>query len=203
MYVDLFEFQKVYDPVTQCCVSSCPTMTGLDVTVTPAVCVVCDQTLGLQYDPASGSCICKSTYYSDPNLQFQCFPCQTSLCSTCSASATTKCLTCVTGGILNSLTQTCSCATGFYQINNTCTTCPAKCASCSVSTVCTLCADKNRDILNNCSCITGYYDSGIDICQKCNPSCATCANLTTCLTCDPRKFRQLIGGVCGCQNGFY
>lgn len=79
--MNVFEFSSVYDPVTQCCVSKCPPETGLDVSVTPVACVVCDASRGLAYDPATASCKCADGNYFNDNLGFQCFPCETKLCS--------------------------------------------------------------------------------------------------------------------------
>ncbi len=81
--------------------------------------------------------------------------------------------------------------------------CPAKCGSCSVSSSCNTCADVNRDSNNNCSCIAGYYDAGVDKCETCNPSCATCSSAISCTSCDARKFRVLNNTLCVCQDGFF
>ena len=63
LLVELFEFQQIYDPSTQCCVSQCPAQNGLDVSVTPAACVACDSSKGLTFDPATSSCSCSSGFY--------------------------------------------------------------------------------------------------------------------------------------------
>ncbi len=73
--MNMFEFYQVYDPVSQCCVPKCPTQTGLDVSVTPAACVVCDMSKGLVYDAATASCRCAEGFYFNEVLGFQCFPC--------------------------------------------------------------------------------------------------------------------------------
>jgi hypothetical protein len=73
--MNIFEFSSVYDPVAQCCVPKCPPETGLDVSVTPVACVVCDSSRGLAYDPSTASCKCADGNYINDNLGFQCFPC--------------------------------------------------------------------------------------------------------------------------------
>ena len=201
--MNVFEFSSIYDPVTQCCVPKCPPGTGLDVSVTPVACVVCDESRGLAYDPSTASCKCADGNYLNDNLGFQCFPCETKLCSVCTAAKPGVCKSCITGASLNIFDNTCSCSSGFYEINGTCTKCPAKCATCTVSSSCDSCADSNRNINNNCSCITGFYDTGVEKCVACNPSCVSCENGTTCSSCDARKFRTLQSGLCICQQGYF
>ena len=199
----MFEFQQVYDPTTQCCVSKCPAQSGLDVSVTPAACVTCDISKGLTYDPATASCKCADGFYLSDKLGFQCFPCETKLCAVCNPTNPKICSTCLVGASLNFFDNTCACSDGFYENNGTCNKCAAKCATCKVASTCDTCADVNRDINNNCSCIAGYYDAGVDKCALCNPSCATCSSATACVTCDARKFRALKDSVCVCQDGYF
>jgi hypothetical protein len=203
LIIDLFEFQQVYDPSTQCCVSKCPAQAGLDVTVTPAACVACDISKGLTYDPATASCKCADGFYLSDKLGFQCFPCETKLCAVCQPNNPKICSNCLSGASLNFFDNTCACSDGFYENNGTCNKCAAKCATCKVSSSCDTCADVNRDLNNNCSCIAGFYDAGVDKCATCNPSCATCSSATACVTCDARKFRALKDSVCVCQDGYF
>jgi len=72
-----------------------------------------------------------------------------------------------------------------------------------VASTCNVCADTNRDSNNNCTCIAGFYDAGVDKCATCNPSCATCSSATSCTSCDARKFRVLNNTLCVCQNGYF
>ena len=201
--VDLFEFTEVYDPVTQCCVSKCPNSSGLDVTVTPSVCVACDFSKGLSFNPSTSSCKCADGFYLNPALQFQCFPCQAKLCAVCDAVNTGVCRTCMIGASLNPIDNTCSCQTGFYESNGACVACPARCAACKSGLVCDSCSDTKRDLTNNCACVASFFDAGIDKCQSCNPGCATCTSSASCLTCDAKKFRVVKGGACICDDGFF
>jgi hypothetical protein len=73
--INLYEFQQVYDPSTQCCTSSCPAQNGLDVLVTPAACVACDTSKGLAFNPSTSSCKCADGFYQNTALLYQCFPC--------------------------------------------------------------------------------------------------------------------------------
>lgn len=201
--INLFEFSTVYDPSTQCCVPKCPPQNGLDVSVTPVACVACDVSKGLAYDPSTASCKCADGNYINSVLGFQCFPCETKLCATCDAAKTTICSSCIYGATLDAYTSLCSCSFSFYENNGTCKKCPSKCSTCTVSTSCDTCADSNRNINNNCSCIDGFYDAGIDKCAICNPSCATCSGSTSCLTCDARKFRTIKDSLCVCRDGYF
>lgn len=203
MIVDLYEFQLVYDPITECCVGSCPVNTGLNVNNAPATCVKCDTSKGLYYNPSTSSCSCITGYYLDANLQFQCFPCQGPFCATCDPTATTKCLTCITGALLNTLNSSCACTTGYFVNGSICSPCPAKCATCASSTTCTVCSDATRDPNNNCSCLRGFYDAGVAQCAPCSPSCYSCNNSQTCIQCDPRLRRIISDNVCICANGYY
>ena len=99
--------------------------------------------------------------------------------------------------------STCSCSDGFFENNGTCTKCPTRCSTCSVASSCNACADIRRDIANNCSCIAGFYDAGVDKCATCSSSCATCSSATTCTSCDARKFRTLNNTLCVCQEGYF
>ena len=203
MIVDLYEFQYVYDPVTECCVDRCPANTGLNVLNAPATCVLCDTAKGLFYNPSTATCDCITGYYLDAKLQFQCFPCQGPLCATCDAITTTKCLTCLNGAALNSLNSSCACTNGFFTNGSICSACPVKCLTCAASTSCTTCSDPTRDPSNNCSCIRGFFDAGVAQCAPCSASCFSCNNSQTCTQCDPRLSRVISGNVCVCADGFY
>jgi hypothetical protein len=201
--LNLFEFVTVYDPVTQCCVSRCPPKTGLDVSVTPVACVVCDASKGLTFDSSTSSCNCAEGNYLNDNLGFQCFPCEAKLCSTCTAAKPTVCSSCITGAMMSRFDNSCSCSSGFFETNGTCRKCPARCATCTIPSTCDTCADTNRNINNNCLCNVGFYDAGVDKCVACNSNCVTCENRTTCSSCDSRRFRTLQSGLCLCQRGYF
>lgn len=193
----------MYDPVAECCVTACPSNTGLNVLVAPAVCVYCDASVGLVYNPADNNCTCISGYFLNPVLQSQCFPCQAPLCDVCQTANSVQCITCINGATFNPLNNSCSCSAGFYQVNNTCVACPASCATCLTGSSCLTCSDPTRIFASNCSCMIGYYDAGVAVCAKCSPSCATCNSSQTCLSCDARLFRTISGGACICANGYY
>lgn len=54
------------------------------MSVTPVACVSCDISKGLAFDPSTSSCKCADGFYYNSALGFQCFPCETKLCATCS-----------------------------------------------------------------------------------------------------------------------
>ena len=203
LIVDFFEFQSVYDPVTQCCSGSCPAQTGVDVSVTPPACVPCDASMGLSYDPATSACKCADSFYISSNMLYQCYPCETKLCATCNPTKPTFCQACIGGASLSNFDNTCACSDGFFENNGTCTKCATRCSTCSVASTCNTCGDVRRDTVNNCSCIAGFYDAGVDKCATCSPSCATCSGATTCTSCEATKFRSLNNTLCVCQEGYF
>lgn len=183
--------------------SKCPSNTGLDVSVTPVQCVTCDLSKGLYFDASRSACLCAEGFYLNSALGSMCFACETKLCSRCDSNRPSKCLSCISGASLNIFDKSCSCQVGFFENNGACTKCPSKCSSCSIGSVCDTCSDKNRDFNNNCSCIAGFYDAGVDKCASCNPTCVTCLNSMSCSTCDERKFRTFKDNLCVCLDGYF
>ncbi len=154
----------MYDPITQCCISECPARSGLDVSVTPPSCLSCDSSKGLVYDASTSSCKCRSGFYINSLLQSQCFPCTAALCSVCNSNNAANCTTCINGGLLDTVKNNCTCNKGYYQVDNSCPQCPHRCGTCSVQSTCETCSDSRRNINNNCSCIVGFFDAGVDKC---------------------------------------
>ena len=204
-YILVSQYLKAYDPSTGCCVSSCPDQTGLDVSLVLPFCVSCNTQAGLFYNPNNGTCTCLAGYYLDPSTTFQCFPCSALFCDICEATDPTKCTTCATGAILNTVTFTCTCGDGYFVNGTVCQKCPYKCQTCSSPDgSCVTCVDsQRRDLAQGCACISGYYDSGSVNCSACMSSCLTCNDGSTCASCDATKFRMLSGTICTCMNGYY
>lgn len=204
-YVALSQYLKAYDPSTGCCVTSCPTNTGLDTTIRPPTCVACNTQAGLFFNPNEGGCTCLPGFYLDSTKTFQCYKCSALYCSICNATRPEQCLTCVTGAVLG-VGNTCTCGTGYFVNGTTCQQCPYQCQTCSSPNgACTSCVNAiRRDITQNCKCIAGFYDSGAINCTSCNPTCQTCTNGSSCTSCSAAAFRNLTtAGMCACMNGYY
>lgn len=204
-YVVLSQYLQAYDPSTGCCVSSCPANTGLDTTQIVPTCVYCNTQAGLWYNPNNGTCTCLPGYYLDSTKTFQCYACSALYCSVCNPTNPAQCTTCVTGGLLNNVTFTCTCSAGYFVNGTTCQQCPYKCQTCAASTgTCSSCVDPlRRDITQNCACTTGFYDSGSVNCTACSATCLTCNNGSACTSCNATLNRTLVGGICACKGGFY
>jgi len=204
-YVAVSQYTQAYDPNTGCCVSSCPPNTGLDTTISPPTCVACDTQAGLFYNPNNGTCTCLPGFYLDSTKTFQCYACSALYCSVCNPLNPAQCTTCATGAVLNNATFTCTCSAGYFVNGSTCQQCPYNCQTCNSPTAtCNSCVDATRrDITQNCRCISGFFDSGAVNCTACSSTCLTCTNGSACTTCNATLFRNLTGGVCGCQNGYY
>ena len=204
-YVAVSQYTQAYDPNTGCCVSSCPPNTGLDTTISPPTCVACDTKAGLFYNPNNGTCTCLPGFYLDSSKTFQCYACSALYCSVCNPSNPAQCTTCATGAVLNNVTFTCTCSAGYFVNGSTCQQCPYNCQTCSSPTgACTSCVDATRrDITQNCRCISRFFDSGAVNCTACSSTCLTCTNGSACTSCNATLFRNLTGGVCACQNGYY
>ena len=204
-YIKAFQYSNAYDPTTGCCPTSCPQQTGLDVQIDPPVCVYCNTNAGLIYNPDNGTCTCQPGFYLDASKTFQCFPCSALYCDICNPADPAKCFTCMTGGVLDNITQQCTCGTGYFVNGTSCQQCPYKCQSCSSPNgACTSCVDPlRRDINQDCACITGFFDDGSANCTTCSSTCLTCNSSTTCSTCDPALLRNLTGTICTCMTGYY
>lgn len=201
----LSQYFRAYNPQTGCCVSSCPANTGLSVVIDPPTCVACDTQSGLFFNPSVGTCTCLKGYYLDAIKTFQCYPCTALYCDVCSATTPAICTTCTTGAVLNTISSTCSCTTGYYATGTTCTVCPIACQTCSAPTgTCLSCVNADlRDLSKNCQCIDGYFHNNEVNCVKCSSTCATCQSASACLTCPINSNRVLQGNVCSCIPGYY
>lgn len=204
-FIRMFQYVAAYDPTTGCCPSQCPALTGLDVSNDPPVCIYCNANAGLVYNPNNGTCTCQSGFYLDSSRTFQCFACSALYCATCNPSSPAQCYTCVTGATLDNVSLTCTCGSGYFVNGTSCQQCPTQCQNCSSPTgACTSCVDPlRRDINNNCSCVTGYFDNGAVNCTACSSTCLTCTNGSACTSCSAALHRMLTGGVCSCAAGYY
>jgi hypothetical protein len=204
------QYSSAYDPKTDCCVTTCPANSGVNlgtpgtVPPPPPTCIQC--TAGLVYNSVTKSCQCQTGYYpvtQDRTNQTQCFPCFAQLCQTCTAAIRTVCATCVTGAAFDS-NSVCNCLTGFYQNGALCTACPVKCLTCTTGSVCSACSDNTtRSFNDSCNCLTGFFDAGVAVCSTCPTLCKTCSSATNCTTCFDENNRTLINGQCVCKTGFY
>lgn len=204
-YLKLTQYNRAYDPTTGCCVTGCPALTGVDVQLDPPVCIYCNTNAGLVYNPNNGTCTCNSGFYLDTTKTFQCYACTALYCSICTPTAPAQCTTCVVGAVLNNVSLTCTCGSGYFVNGTTCQQCPYQCQNCtSPNGGCSACVDSlRRDITQNCKCITGFFDSGAVNCSTCSSTCLTCTNASACTSCDATKFRNLTGTLCTCINGYY
>ena len=200
------QYNKAYDPTTGCCVSGCPSLTGVDVQNDPPVCIYCNTNAGLIYNPNNGTCTCNSGFYLDSTKTYQCYACTALYCSICNPANPAQCTTCVVGANINNVSQTCTCGNGYYVQGTQCVKCPYQCQNCtSPNGACIACVDSiRRDRTQNCKCITGFFDSGALNCTACSPTCLTCTNSSACTSCDATKFRNLTSGtLCTCIDGYY
>ena len=200
-----FQYSNSYDPSTGCCPTECPTQTGLDVQIDPPSCIYCNTAANLVYNATSGSCGCNVGFYLDASKTFACFPCSALYCDVCMPSDPTKCLTCSVGATHDNTTLQCTCGAGYFVNGTTCQACPYQCQTCNSPTgTCATCVDSaNRDINQNCACVTGMFDSGSVNCTSCSSTCLNCTSASTCAACDAAKFRVLNGTVCNCMAGYY
>ena len=205
VYCRAFQYSNSYDPSTGCCPTECPAQTGLDVQIDPPSCIYCNTAANLVYNATSGSCGCNVGFYLDASKTFACFPCSALYCDVCMPSDPTKCLTCSVGATHDNTTLQCTCGTGYFVNGTTCQACPYQCQTCNSPTgTCASCVDStNRDINQNCACVTGMFDSGSVNCTSCSSTCLNCTTASTCAACDAAKFRVLNGTVCNCMAGYY
>lgn len=100
-----------------------------------------------------------------------------------------------------------SCATNFYY--NTlriCTVCNPICLTCnSTATTCLTCNTTYHRSLtsNNCTCATGYYDTGVLNCSSCTKifNCLVCSSATHCTGCSGVFIPNTAGKACVCPTG--
>lgn len=130
---------------------------------------------------------CGNYYYPDSSNNYQsCLGCHVT-CQTCTSGGVSDCLTCDTTRNLN--TGVCTCKSGYYEANlNACPSCATTCSTCNIAAAnCTACRTvDNRELIygtsganDQCLCKTGFYDSGITVCQTCTATCFKCNNTAT------------------------
>ncbi|KAL4497906.1 hypothetical protein ABPG72_014763 [Tetrahymena utriculariae] len=149
-------------------------------------------------------CKCRSGYYSSPEQQ--CFQCH-SICKSCNGPTVHDCLNCLDieqNKIFDTLTSSCKCKEGYFELNSQCQKCASSCKACSGGgfNQCTSCYDNQNKIIQNgqCICQDGFYlQSGQ--CLKCHISCKTCIGErdNQCKSCNEPK--QLKGNQCLCEIG--
>ena len=181
------QYSLVYNPASDCCVTQCPTNSGINLGIaipTLPSCVTCNA--GLVYNSVTGQCQCQTGFYSvlaANTNQTQCFPCFAQLCQTCGSTTNTVCSTCVSGAAFNS-NNICNCLAGYFQNGSLCNACPYKCANCTNANVCTTCSDATtRSFIDSCNCLIGFYDAGVAVCAACPTLCRTCSSATNCTSC--------------------
>lgn len=219
-----------YDPTTTSCVTSCPSGTYKNkysstcelcqspcnqCSGTPTYCVSCVSSSSLQYFYL-GVC-----YAACPNATFasgfNCAACDqiTSLCLTCSGSATT-CTSCMGSNFLSGSTCVASCSGSLSVADMVHMTCVASCPSylLAVSSTCVFCSNGtyfyNNACQSNCSIngsSTYYADETYHACMQCNSQCKTCdgpyaENCTSCLSSgNPYLLLKMCWSIC--PKGFY
>lgn len=126
-------------------------------------------------------------------------------------------MSCTLGLVYNSITGSCQCQTGYYNVTQTsstgaligttqCYPCFAPlCQSCNqtTSTICNSCVS-GAAVNNNsvCACLSGYYQAGA-LCNACPYQCATCNVGTVCNTCADNTTRDTNSTTCACLTGFF
>ncbi len=186
----LLEVSSVFDSVNQCCASSCPSGTGLNVKANPYTCVSCNSSSGQFYNPVTAQCECSSGYYLLSTLNQVCTPCQAPLCAVCNPQAPSVCQTCLSGAQLQ-WTGECICNSGLVAVNNSCTSCSHKCSGCDSTGKCLSCSDSKRDLTKSCNCIDGFYDNLQSTCLACNSNCKTCSSSNVCTSCEIAENKRL------------
>ncbi|CAK58841.1 unnamed protein product (macronuclear) [Paramecium tetraurelia] len=191
------------------CDSSC-----LTCKVFPTNCLTCDPSYNLSLN-TTGRCLCSSGYFFNSSTS-TCAMC-TVLCRECKSLS--QCLECESiTRYFDPVNLKCPCKDGYYEVNQkkcSCNNfrvtvvCNFSCKTCqSLPTNCLSCEPTNYRLLNSsnqCICLDGYYDIGIELCQPCNPICQTCVMTSTkCTSCNQaQNFRLLNLNQCVCQNGYY
>ena len=141
-----------------------------------------------------GRCVCRMGYFSDPNQNGDCSPCDfMSACLTCKGTSTT-CVSCKEGSLPTNPTGQCIPSPSNQQIDSTgqftTSGCAKECRTCLSNqlTVCTACrpyADLQSD--GTCVCRNGYKVNALGTCDviNCDVSCATCVGQkpTDCTSC--------------------
>ena len=82
----LTKYSIAYNPLTDCCDTTCPVNSGVILPATggPAMCIACSA--GLFYNTVASNCQCKIGYYQVTQAatnDVQCYPCLAPLCQSC------------------------------------------------------------------------------------------------------------------------
>jgi hypothetical protein len=127
----------------------------------------------------NNTCPCTSGYYDTGATS--CLQCHYS-CAECSGPLINNCTVCpspATSFRIDTISTNnrCDCPTVGYFDNNVknCVICHFSCLTCSVTfDHCDTCSSTNKRSIsagNNCTCDSGYYESGAALCATCHHSC--------------------------------
>ncbi len=150
----------------------------------------------------TGQCECNPGYFLISSVSQICTLCTARLCAVCNPSSPSVCQTCVSGASLQ-FTGECTCNSGLFASNNSCTSCGAKCTGCDSTGKCLGCSDSRRDPANDCNCPVGFYESGGSACLACSSNCKTCSSANVCSSCEATQNKRLEGGLCVCLSGYF
>ncbi|KRX08807.1 Insulin-like growth factor binding protein, N-terminal [Pseudocohnilembus persalinus] len=170
------------------CAAKCQTCSG-----SASTCTTCSDSKR----DINKNCDCKDGYFDNAGT---CVACQHP-CSQCSGSAT-ACTACVAGSFRQGISNNCACISDYSAPTNkyVCEQCSYPCQTCTTSkTNCTSClTTANRVSTTNCSCNTGFYDTGTS-CAACYHQCTSCSAYKTCTAC------SYSGSApnCSCNPGQY
>ena len=205
-HLEVTLYSLVYNPITDCCDTTCPANSGvsLGIGLNPPMCILCAQ--GLIYNDITRQCQCQTGFYAVTQAitnETTCFPCYAPLCQSCNVTNRTVCNSCVSGAAVNTQ-NICQCLTGFFQNATLCQACPVRCGTCVSSSVCLTCSDNTTRLFNDsCRCIDGTYDNNVAVCVACPSLCKTCSSATNCTSCFTQNNRALSNGLCVCKTGFF
>lgn len=145
----------------------------------------------------AGSLVCNSCSVGLFADGAQCSSCSLvhPACSVCSSS--TACTTCEGAGPKwVQVGGACVCASGYYEVSNTCQLCSLAVANCLQ------CSGSGSPTCNLCQ--GGFY-LDLNSCQSCSnvhSACSTCNDGTQCTTCTGANW-VLANNTCECAPGFY
>ena len=88
---------------------------------------------------------------------------------------------------------------------NFCYPCHYTCDLCPDATACTACNASNFRYLvgSNCTCMPGYFESGVAKCIKCLDGCSECTNILACQTCNTSAGYSPSSTICVCNSSSY
>ena len=161
-------------------------------------CTLCLSNFTYNYNSTVNTCTCiPGKFLQDASTCVNC----TSPCTECSGSATT-CTACHASAIYDSVTNTCSCASGQLLSGYQCYDCTNYCKECQIYTY--RCTDCHPDFTlsgTTCTCPATKYAS-VTSCLDCSWPCLNCSGTdTTCTTCPTGLYKS--GSNCFCNNGTY